>query len=215
MTKSTEVPPKTGAEEMIFSRRTRYGLYLVPSDELSELITDFYSPSALERRGDRPIRLGVAQKTIEIVQSDSKNAAELEAAISTYSKSIKKYELGKQFRLARDGFAYSQERSDMGAVTRLLFRIAATATIRDEVMRPPFFDYNMQAPLQASIVLPTSDVVPNADYQAQEIDERLRAAHPSAINGMAQFAYYLTGLYVASREAPVPIPLRPIDSDKN
>lgn len=215
MTKFTGVPQQTGAEDLSLSHRTRYGLYLAPSEELSELIANFYTSSALNKIGDRPFRLGVAQKTIDIVRNSPKENVALEAEISTYSRLIKKYELGMQFRLRSDGFVYTQERSNRGAVTRLLFRIAASQVIRDEIMKPPFFEFNTQAPLQASIMLPSSDVVPNADYQAQEIEGNLRADHPSAINGMAQFAYYLAGLQVVGREIPAPILLRPAESNKN
>lgn len=214
MTKSPEVPPETGAEELSFPHHTRYGLYLVPSDELAELITGFYTPAALRKLGSRPLRLGVAQKTIDIANFGAKKSAEVEAAISTYSRQIKKYELGMQFRLRRDGFVYTQERSHRGAATRLLFRIAASETIRQEVMRPPFFEPGTDAPLQASLVLPTSEVVPDADHQAQEIEQRLMAKHPSAIREMAHFAYYLTGLQVASREIPSFGHLRVVQADE-
>ena len=215
MTKSTEVPPETGAEEMIFSHRTRYGLYLAPSDELSELITIFYTPSALDRLRGRPIMLGVAQKPVDVERDGSKDSAVMEAEISAYSRLIKKYELGMQFRLKRDGFAYAQERSSRGAATRLLFEIAISQINRDQIMRPPFFEHNTQAPFQASIILRNSDVTPNADAQAQEVDNALKVEHPSAINGMAHYAYYLANLHVAERGTIAPVHLKLVESDKN
>lgn len=215
MTEFPDVSPNIGAEGLRQPLRTRFGLYFESSEELSELIANFYTPSALDKIGNRPFRLGVAQKTIEIARNGSKDNAVIEAAIGTYSKLIEKYKLGMQFRLRSDGFAYTQERSNRGAVTRLLFKIAASQITRDEIMRPPFFEFNTQAPLQASIMLPSEDVVPNADYQAQEIEDALKTKHPSAINGMAQFAYYLAGLQVVGREIPASGHLRLVESDKN
>lgn len=206
VTKSTEVPPQTGAEDLRPSSRTRYGLYLAPSEELSELIDLFLNQAALTALKGKEFRLTVSQKPVDVLRGDGKEDGEIDALIGEYSRLIEKYQ-ERPFRLKNNGFSYVQERRENVAVTRLSFGFRATLAAYGDIMRPPFFESNTKAPPQASILFKSSDVVPNADSRAIEVMEALASKHQSAVDGMAQFAFYLTGLRVVSREILTPATL--------
>ena len=69
-----------------------------------------------------------------------------------------------------------------------------------DIMRQPFFDNTNHESLRARIVFPSNEVVPYADLQAEIAQQALHRPHPSAQNGLASFAFSLSGLRVTERE---------------
>ncbi len=208
-------PPTTDPPERSGSvGRTRFGLSLEPSPELHEMITSFLRPAALKRKiGLSVIRLNVAQKPIDIVSGTENQNKELIAAINRYSRSISNYERGRQLRLMADGFEYSQIRDIRGAFTAFTFQVFTSQAVRTDIMQPPFFSANNNAPLRARVVFPSDQVVPYADRQAQAVESAMQAEHPTAIDGLASFAFYLTGLRVSERNIVPPPVLRIVEDE--
>jgi len=200
MAESPDAPRDTTPEGLSLVRLARYGVSLTPSEELNEVVTSFLNEKAKRKVGNRILRLGVAQKLINI-QSDGRERSEkMTSSIDDYSRSIRAYERGRQFRIQTDGFIYTQERSSRGATTTLLLNIATSQAMRNDIMKPPFFEPGTSGPLQARIVFPSEDVVPFADQHAQEVGSAFTAEHLSAKDGLAQFAFYLFELQVTRRE---------------
>jgi len=181
--------------------RTRYGLSLTPSDELSELILPFLKPEFIRRKiGSQTIRLGIADRQVETNRAAIEKSGDVLLAISNYSQTTAKYKDSVQFRLLMDGFEYKQVRDNRGAFTSLSFQVATSPAMQRDIMRPPFFNKVDSESLRARIIFPSTEVVPDADLQAETVERALHTPHPSAQNGLASFAFSLSGLEVTVRE---------------
>ena len=213
MKESTDVLRHSGAGDLGLPRRTRYGLYLLPSEELSDLIDLFLNQAALTALKGKELSLTVSQKPVDVIRRNGKEDSEIDAVIGEYSRIIERYQ-ERPFRLKNSGFSYVQERRENVAVTKLSFGFIATQAAYSDIMRPPFFENDTKTPPQASILFKSSDIVPNADSQATEVMEALASKHLSAVDGMAKFAFYLTGLRVVSREILPPVALRLVKSNQ-
>ncbi len=165
------------------------------------MIDSFLRPEAVRRViGLRALRLGIAERQVEIDRAD-RSSARLLSAINTYARVTAKYTKDDfQFRLFSDGFFYEHIQAEDRGFTSLSFRVAASAKARSDIKRQPFFDKGNDEPFRASIVFPDSYLVSYADSQAEVVNRAMRARHPSGINGLASYAFNLSELRVTGRE---------------
>lgn len=216
MAESTDVSPPVESPDKTpgFAIRTRYGLSLLASDELQEIILPFLRPEVVRKKiGYQTLRLGIADHQVEAIHT-SEDRGDTLHAISRYSRLTARYSDDVQFRLLMDGFEYKQVRDSRAALTSLSFQVATSPAMKRDIMRPPFFDNNNSGLLRARIIFPSAEVVPFADLQAEIAQQALHKPHPSAQYGLASFAFSLSGLQVTEREIRQPPTLRIIESDK-
>ncbi len=194
-------PPAEGSGERPgLGVRARYGVTLEASEDLEALVLRFIRPEAVRRLvGRQALRFGIADHQVEVLRNDRKSAYVL-AKISSYMRSTEKYKKDIQFRLLEDGFMYNQVLDHKGAITGLSFQVATSPMMRGDIMRPPFFDDDIDRDtLLASIVFPSEFVVPNANKQAEEVNAIMHRPHPSAGNKLADFSFSLSKLKVTER----------------
>ena len=209
------VSPIEGAKSSELLSRMRYGLYLVPSKELSYLLRPFFTNRALLALRDEKLKFNAGQKIVEIFQKDRRKDTQNLKAVNDYSAFVDLRAKSKQFPLTRDGFSYHQERSERGAFTRLSFVMDIWPDLRHQLMTPPFFEQDAKELFNASIILPSEDIVPAADVVAQNVEAALQSGHPSVNDGLAQFSFFMTGLMVRGREIPASRTLRLVRPNKD